>query len=147
MRFFLSLWFLVSMVEMINEHVDDKCPAKDKNSAKIHKGTSLAHNLPFPLQREGVSTAEHGPLLYTVNSLKETTGDQQKTQSGRLLVDSFLSRELRSKWGERGERREGENKTASEACLGCEGTCRSNRHLRLLLLGRQLSAGQSCVSV
>lgn len=51
------------MVKMINEHVDDKCPAENKNAAKIHKGTSLAHNLPFSLQWEGVSTAEHDPLL------------------------------------------------------------------------------------
>lgn len=59
------------MVKMINEHVDDKCSAEDKSTARIHKGPSLAHNLPFSLQREGVSTAEHSPLLYTVNSLKE----------------------------------------------------------------------------
>lgn len=67
---------------MINEHVDDKCPAEDKNSAKIQKGTSLAHNLPFPLQREGVSTAEHGPLLYTVNSLKEPQETNRRRSRG-----------------------------------------------------------------
>lgn len=66
---------------MINEHGDDKFPAKDKSAVKIHKGTLPAHNPPFS-QQKGASAAEHGSFLYEVSSLKEL----QETYRGFLFV-------------------------------------------------------------